>query len=143
MYLLDTNVVSELRKVRAGKANAKVARWADSVDAAELYLSVITLQELEIGVLLVGRRDQAQGALLRTWLRSHVLTAFRHRILSVDAAVALRGAQLHVPDPRPVRDGLIAATALVHKMTVVTRNVADFAPMNVPLLDPWDEKAKS
>jgi len=137
MYLLDTNVVSELRKIRLGKADAHVARWADSVDAADLYLSAITIQELEIGVLLVERRDPAQGALLRAWLIGQVLPAFAGRILAVDTAIAQRSAQLHVPNPRPVRDGLIAATALVHGMTVATRNVADFAPTGVPTLDPW------
>jgi len=137
MYLLDTNVVSELRKVRAGKADARVAAWADSVDAADLYVSVITLQELEIGVLLAERRDPSQGAIFRGWLSAHVLPAFAGRILAVDTAVAQRSARLHVPDPRPVRDGLIAATALVHGMTVVTRNVHDFMPTGVPILDPW------
>ena len=137
MYLLDTNVVSELRKVRLGKADVHVAEWADSVDAADLYVSVITLQELEIGVLLVERRDPAQGAVLRAWLDAHVLPAFNGRILSIDTAVAQRSARLHVPDPRPVRDGLIAATALVHGMTVVTRNVADFEPTGVVVLNPW------
>lgn len=137
MYLLDTNVVSELRKVRLGKADRHVAKWADSVDASDLYLSVITIQELEIGVLLSERRDPAQGAIFRTWLNAHVLPAFAGRILSIDTAVAQRSARLHVPDPRPVRDGLIAATALVHGMTVVTRNVADFEPAGVAILNPW------
>jgi predicted nucleic acid-binding protein len=137
MYLLDTNLVSELRKVRAGKADRNVAEWADGVDAADLYVSVITVQELEIGVLLAERRDPAQGAMLRTWLDRHVLPAFADRILAVDAAVALRGARLHIPDPRPVRDALIAATALVHGMTVVTRNTADFEPTGVATLNPW------
>jgi predicted nucleic acid-binding protein len=137
MYLLDTNVVSELRKIRVGKADRHVATWADSVDASDLYLSVITLQELEIGVLLIERRDPSQGAVFRAWLNDHVLPAFTGRILSVDTAVALRSAQLHVPDLRPVRDGLIAATALVHGMTVVTRNVVDFEVTGVPVLNPW------
>lgn len=137
MYLLDTNVVSELRKVRAGRADGHVAAWADSVDAADLYLSVISVQELEIGVLLAERRDPAQGAVFRAWLGGHVLPAFAGRILVVDTAVAERSARLHVPDPRPLRDGFIAATALVHGMTVVTRNVADFAPTGVPTLNPW------
>ncbi len=137
MFLLDTNVVSEIRKIRAGKADPKVAAWADSMDAADLFISAITLQELEIGVLLSERRDPAQGAIFRAWLDGHVLPAFSGRILAVDAAVALRGARLHVPDPRPVRDGLIAATALVHGMTVVTRNVADFEPTGVVVLNPW------
>ena len=138
MFLLDTNVVSELRKVRLGNADKHVARWADSVDAADLFLSAITIQELEIGILLAERRDPAQGAVFRAWLNSHVLPAFSGRVLAVDTAVAQRSARLHVPNPRPVRDGLIAGTALVHGMTVVTRNVADFEPTGVPVLNPWE-----
>ena len=137
MFLLDTNVVSELRKVRLGKANRHVAKWADSVDAADLFLSVITTQELEMGVLLAERRDPSQGTIFRAWLNGHVLPAFSGRVLPVDIAVAQRSARLHVPDPRPVRDALIAATALVHGMTVVTRNVADFEPTGVLILNPW------
>ena len=138
MYLLDTNVVSELRKVQAGRADERVARWADNVATADLFLSVIGVQELEIGVLLAERRDAAQGAILRAWLEDRVLPAFAGRILAVDTAVARASAGLHVPDPRPVRDALIAATALVHGMTVVTRNVADFAPTGVALVNPWE-----
>jgi len=138
MYLLDTNVVSELRKIRLGKADRHVKAWAESVDAAELYLSVITLQELEIGVMLMERRDPAQGAMFRTWLASHVMPAFDGRVLAIDAAVARRSAALHVPDPHPVRDSFIAATALVHGMTVVTRNVMDFEPTGVSVLNPWN-----
>jgi toxin FitB len=137
MYLLDTNVVSELRKVRVGKADAHVADWADSIDASDLYLSVITIHELEIGVLLAERRDPSQGAVFRAWLNGHVLPAFTGRILAIDTVVAQRSARLHVPDPRPVRDGLIAATALVYGMVVVTRNVADFAPTGVATFNPW------
>lgn len=137
MYLLDTNVVSELRKARSGRANRGVVQWADDVDAAELFVSVITLQELEIGVLLAERKDAATGAVLRSWFNQHVLPAFSGRVLPVDAAVALRSALLHVPDPKPVRDSLIAATALVHGMVVVTRNVADFEPSGVTVVNPW------
>jgi len=137
MFVLDTNVVSELRKIRLGRADAHVAQWADSVESVDLYLSSITLQELEIGVLLAQRRDPAQGAVFRAWLDGHVLPAFAGRILPVDTAVAQRSAKLHVPNPRPIRDCLIAATALVHGMTVVTRNVADFEPCGVLLLNPW------
>ena len=137
MYLLDTNVVSELRKVRAGKADPNVARWADSVDASQLYLSVISVQELELGVLLVERRDAVQGAMLRNWLKDQVLQAFTGRILPVDTRVALRSARMHVPDPHPVRDGLIAATALVHGMTIVTRHVDDFIRTGGMVLNPW------
>jgi hypothetical protein len=137
MFLLDTNVIFELRKVRANKADRNVATWVRTVSAASLFLSVIVIQELEIGTLLAERRDPAAGAILRAWLDDHVLPAFAERILPIDTAVARRSAALHVPDPRPIRDGLIAATALVHGMTVVTRNVADFAPTGVPHLDPW------
>lgn len=137
MYLLDTNVVSELRKARSGRADPHVAAWAEAVDAADLFLSVVSLQELAIGVFLKERSDPAQGAILRRWLEDHVMPAFAARTLSVDTAVALRSASLHVPDPRPVRDGLIAATALVHGLRVVTRNVTDFQNTGVEYLDPW------
>ncbi|MFW7341977.1 type II toxin-antitoxin system VapC family toxin [Pollutimonas sp. H1-120] len=138
MFLLDTNVVSELRKVRLGRADKNVAQWADSVDAADLYLSAITVQELELGVLLLERRDSAQGAIFRTWLENHVLPAFAGRVLPVDTAIAQRCATLHVPDPGPAMDSLIAATALVHGMTLVTRNVDDFQSTGVAILNPWD-----
>jgi len=137
MYLLDTNVVSALRKVRSGKADAGVAQWAEQTRAAELYLSVISLHELDIGVLLRERKDAEQGRMLREWLEQHVLPAFADRVLPVDVAVARASARLHVPDPRPVRDALIAATALVHDMTVVTRNIADFEPTGVAIHNPW------
>lgn len=137
MQLLDTNVVSELRKAGTRRIDARVARWAAAADAAAFYLSVITLLELETGVRLVERRDGRQGAVLRSWLDEKVRPAFAGRLLPVDEAVALRCAALHVPDPRPERDALIAATALVHGMTLVTRNVSDFQPMGVPLFDPW------
>jgi predicted nucleic acid-binding protein len=137
MFLLDTNVVSELRKARAGRADKNVVAWASGASAASMFVSVITVQELEIGVLLAERRDPSQGGVLRRWLEDQVLPAFAERVLPVDTTVARRGAVLHVPDPRPVRDSLIAATALVHGMSVVTRNVADFAPMGVEIIDPW------
>ena len=138
MYLLDTNVVSELRKAKAGKADANVTAWAGRVPFGSLFISTITLLELEMGVLQIERRDATQGAILRTWLDRQVLPAFHDRILPVDVVVARRCASLHVPDPRAERDALIAATALVHGMTVVTRNVGDFEPTGVPLLNPWD-----
>ena len=137
MFVLDTNVVSELRKAKVGIADKNVVAWAGSVSAGSLFLSVITLLELETGVLLVERRDAVQGGVLRTWLDRHVLPAFAGRVLAVDVAVAQRCARLHVPDRRSERDALIAATALVHGMTVVTRNVADFEPTGVAVFDPW------
>ncbi|WP_184304734.1 type II toxin-antitoxin system VapC family toxin [Roseateles oligotrophus] len=137
MYVLDTNVLSELRKVRFGKADPNVVAWAQSVDAADLFVSVITLMELELGVLSIERRDALQGVLLRTWLEQQVLPEFSGRTLPVDTAVAQRCARLHVPDRRSERDALIAATALVHGMAVVTRNGQDFRPMGVSLVNPW------
>lgn len=138
MYVLDTNVLSELRKVWLGKADGNVTAWAQSVDAADLFVSAITLMELELGVLSIERKDAVQGSMLRSWLEQRVWPEFSGRTLPVDTAVALRCARLHVPDRRSERDALIAATALVHGMAVVTRNVADFKPMGVSLVNPWE-----
>jgi toxin FitB len=137
MFLLDTNVVSELRKAHGGRAHPGVVAWARSVPSTGLYLSVISVLELEQGILQIQRRDIAQGSVLRTWMAEQVLPAFEARILPVDVPVALRCAALHVPDRRSERDSLIAATALVHGLTVVTRNVVDFADSGVVLLNPW------
>lgn len=135
MYLLDTNVVSELRK--GSKAQRSVRRWAQACSATSLYLSAISILELETGILLVERRDRKQGEILRTWMEEHVLPAFSGRILSVDTDVALRCAALHVPNPRSDRDALIAATALVHGLTIVTRNTHDFLIPGLDVVNPW------
>lgn len=139
MYVLDTNVVAELRKAKAGKADKGVTTWAGSVAPASLFLSAITVLEMELGILLMERRDPHQGAVLRIWMDRHVLPAFADRILAIDAGVAHQCAQLHVPDPKPERDAFMAATALVHGMTVVTRNVTDFANTGVATLNPWEK----
>jgi predicted nucleic acid-binding protein len=135
MFILDTNVVSELR--RGKKAHRSVRIWADALPAASLYLSVVSVLELEIGILLVDRRDPKQGKILRAWMDGHVLPSFADRILAIDTLVAQRCAILHVPDPRSDRDALIAATALVHGMTVVSRNVSHFQPTGVAVVNPW------
>jgi predicted nucleic acid-binding protein len=134
-YLIDTNVWSELRN--RGRADGNVRTWAESANAAEQYLSVVTVFELERGVLLMERRDPRQGSRLRLWLEQQVLEPFERQTLPVDTVIARRCAALHIPDPRPERDALIAATALTHGLTVVTRNVGDFAPMGVAVLNPW------
>jgi predicted nucleic acid-binding protein len=136
MYLLDTNVISEFRQ--GIQMNATVAGWARRVHASDLFLSAISVFEVEMGALRMMRRDAVQGKRLRDWIDRDVLVVFRGRILPVDAAVAVRCAQLHVPDPKAERDAFIGATALVHGMSVVTRNVRDFARMGVAVVNPWD-----
>lgn len=135
MFLLDTNVVSELR--RPERADAVVRAWASSTPAELYAISVVTVLEIERGTLLLERRDTAQGAILRRWLEHEILTPFVDRILPINTTIARRCANLHIPDPRPERDALIAATALVYGLTVVTRNVSDFEPMGVSVLNPW------
>jgi toxin FitB len=135
--ILDTNVVSELRKAGDGKANPALLAWLAQRDATTLYVSAITILELERGILQKERRDPTQGAMLRTWMDRHVRPAFANRILPIDDAVATRCAGLHVPDRRNEADALIAATGLVLGMTVATGNIKDFASTGVPLVDPW------
>ena len=131
----DTVTISELR--RPERMPAGLAVWAKSVRPSEQFISAITVFEIEHGVLLAERRDAAKGRMLRSWLDTVLIPKFASRILPVDAAIARQCAALHVPDRRPDSDSLIAATALVHRLTVVTRNVRDFEPMGVRLLNPW------
>ena len=135
MFLLDTNVISELR--RPDKADRNVVAWASAIPAASFFVSAISILEIELGALLIARKDAAQGAVLRAWIDRQILLRLDGRILAIDTAVAQRCARLHVPDPRAERDALIAATAMVHGLTVVTRNVADFEPTGVALMNPW------
>lgn len=137
MFLLDTNVISELR--RPDRAHRKVVAWAGATPAASFFISAISILEIELGARLIERRDTAQGAILRTWIDNQVLARFEGRVLAIDTAVAQRCAQLHVPNPRAERDALIAATALVHGLTIVTRNVGDFEPTGVTLINPWEQ----
>jgi len=139
MFLLDTNVVSEFRKASTGKADRQVTAWANAVPPESMFLSAVCVLEMEMGTLQMEHRDPRQGAVLRSWLQDHVLPNFDGRVLVVDTPVALKSAALHVPNPRSYRDALIAATAMVHGMTVVTRNISDFQPMGVALLNPWQD----
>lgn len=135
MYLLDTNVLSELRTGKP-QPDAQVLAWAAAVPLAAQYVSVVTWMEMDIGILRLQRRDAAQAQALQVWF-AQVRALFAGRTLAVDEAVVQRGAQLHVPKPAPPHDALIAATALAHGLTLVTRNERDFVGMGVPLLNPW------
>jgi predicted nucleic acid-binding protein len=138
MYLLDTNVVYELKKIDQGRGDANVVRWNAHTDSLHYWLSVVTVMELTVGVLRLERKDPSQARLLRRWLNVRVLHGLKDRILPVDLETAQICAGLHVPDPKPDRHALIAATALRHGLIVVTRNVSDFAGTGVRLLNPWD-----
>ena len=134
-FLLDTNVISEMRRKNA--ANANLLAWSRTVIVSSLFVSAVTLWELEQGILSVARRDERQGGILRRWLLADFLPQFQDRILPFDKVVALRCASMHVPDPKPDRDSMIAATAAVHSLTVATRNTKDFTACGVPTFNPW------
>ncbi len=142
-YLLDTNVVSELRKAGTTKIDSSVAKWFEGVPTVSCYLSVITLLEIEMGILSIERKDKSQAGILRQWFDKKVIPAFADRIIAIDVTIALQCARLHIPDRKPERDALIAATALVHSMTLVTRNVKDFVGEGVCCIDPWDSSISS
>ncbi len=135
MFVLDTNVVSELRNGKR-QQSPEVRSWAAAQPAHKLYLAAVTILELEIGVLLMQRKDPAKGAVLRAWM-SAVQATFSGRILAFTENTALRCAPMHVPNPKPDRDAAIAATALEHGFTVATRNVGDFSTTGVALVNPW------
>ena len=141
MYLLDTNVLSELRPGKP-RADEQVLAWAASVPLGAQYVSVIAWMELDIGIQRLERRTPPQGQALRVWL-DRVRSLFAERTLVIDDAVVQRCARLHVPNPAPPHDALIAATALTHGLTLVTRNVRDFAGMGVAILNPWEPEAST
>ena len=132
-FLLDTNVVSEVRKPRPQPA---VLRWFEAASAADLYLSVLVVGEIEQGVSRLRARDPQQAAAHGRWL-ARLRRDFADRLLDIDEDVALEWGRLNAREPRAVVDGLLAATALVHGLTLVTRNVRDFRGRGVPLLDPF------
>ena len=137
MFLLDTNVVSELRKASSNKADLNVLQWAKKQSVGSLFISSVTILEIEMGILQKERKDPQQAAILRTWLNTHVLKAFSDRVLPFDTSIAIECAKLHVPNPKSERDTMIGATSKVHGMTLVTRNTKDFKHMKLELINPW------
>ena len=140
MYLLDTNVVSALRRMERLEPHARA--WLTATPDLQMYVSSVTVMELQYGALLRRHRDRAQGDVFVDWIARFVLPTFAGRIIAFDAGMAMRCAELHVPDQRPEHDAMIAATALEHRLTVVTRNVRDFGQMGVPIVNPWDHDAQ-
>lgn len=137
MYLLDTNVVSELRKMANGKIDPNVRAWFSDVHPSETWISVVTLSEIQTGILNVARKDDAQAQLLKLWFENKVLPVYQERVLPIDTAVALLAAHLHIPNKRDINDAYIAATAKTHDLTLVTRNIKDFQHAGLKLLNPF------
>ena len=138
MYLLDTNIISELKKLDSGKIHPQVQRWAYSINLMQTKISVGSITEIRTGILSLARKDQAQAASLDNWFTNRLLPAYRTRTLSVDTEVALICAQLHIPAKRPINDTYIAATAIAHNLTPVTRNVRDFQGLPLMLENPFE-----
>ena len=138
MFLLDTNIISELRKAEKGKADYNVMKWFSQVKIQTLYLSAVTVAEIKIGILSVKRKDQVKFELLTDWFKNHLLPEFENRILPLDTQTALVCAEFHVPDRSPINDAYIAATAKVHHLTLVTRNIKDFERLGIELLNPFE-----
>lgn len=137
MFLLDTNVISELRKAKSNKADPNVITWAQAQSTQNLFISSITILEIKMGILKQERNNPEHALILKTWLNEHVLKAFSDRILPFDTSAAMVCAQLHVPDPKSERDAMIASTSLVNGLTLVTRNVKDFRHIDIDIVNPW------
>lgn len=140
MYLLDTNIISESRKLGTSRIDPRAARWFAQVDVETTFVSAMTIFELERGVQQMERRDATQGSALRRWLDDQIMTAYENRTLPLSRAVALVCAGLHIPDPKSERDAWIAATAIDAELTLISRNVSDFANMSVELINPFEQE---
>jgi toxin FitB len=135
MYLIDTNVVSEIRKGQ--RAAPAVVSWFQLQRQETLFLSVITILEVEQGYQKLLRHDVRQAQIIRNWIDSGLLKGFQDRILSVDTKIVRQCAGLHIPNKKPYADAMIAATALSYDLTIITRNTRDFEQTGARLLNPW------
>jgi toxin FitB len=140
MFLLDTNIISESRKLGTSRIDPRAALWFAQVDVETSFISAMTIFELERGVGQMERRDAKQGSVLRRWLDDQIMTTYENRTLALSREVALICAGLHIPDPKSERDAWIAATAIDAELTLVSRNVGDFASMGVNLINPFEEQ---
>jgi toxin FitB len=138
MLLLDTNVISELRKVRHKRTDPNFAAWARDLHWADLYLSAITIYEIELGISHLVEYDKPQSSILRGWFEKHVLERFEHRILPVTTEIALHAAKLQRSRTRATEDTLIAATAQINSMKLATRNIQDFNDAGIEIINPWE-----
>jgi toxin FitB len=141
MFLLDTNIISESRKLGTSRIDPHAALWFAQVDVETSFVSAMTIFELERGVRQMERRDAKQGLVLRHWFEDLIMATYEHRTLPLSRAVALVCAGLHIPDPKSERDAWIAATAIEAGLTLVTRNVADFANIGVGIVNPFEREA--
>lgn len=137
MIIFDTNVVSELRKQSTDRCEPSVSQWSETIDISSTYLSVITVLEIELGIRQIERRDKKQAHILQSWF-DQLMHVYEKRLVPIDKQVALRAAALHVPNPKPERDALIAACALRYGFTLATRNTKDFEHMALRLVNPWE-----
>jgi len=138
MYIFDTNVISELRKTKSGRANRAVVRWSQSVPADSIFLSAICVYEVKLGIVKLATRNPSEAQRLGDWLLLTIIPSFAGRILPLDENVAILLAGMMAPKTRPYRDAIIAATAQHHGYTVVTRNLRDFEELPVRVINPWD-----
>ncbi|MBS9781668.1 MAG: type II toxin-antitoxin system VapC family toxin [Gammaproteobacteria bacterium] len=141
MYLLDTNILSEIRKIKQNRANENVVNWLANVLPTELYTNVVVLMEIEKGIVRLRRKDSQQADNLAAWYQT-IKPTFQNRIYSIDEKTASICATLHSPNPAPANDAWIAATAIQHNLVLATRNTNDFNFQGLQVFNPFEYQAK-